>query len=53
MIRKDSKFVLNAVFDRQPVKLGKERGNVVPLAFTKDETGCAVLNALEAAELLR
>ena len=35
-VRKNSKFVLNAIFDRQPVKLGKERGDVITLAFTKD-----------------
>ena len=47
------KFELNAVFDGQPMKLKEEGCDMVALAFTKDKTGCTVLDTLKAVELIR
>ena len=50
---KNSQFVLNTKFQRQPVKLSEDGCNMIMLSLFSNETGGTVLNSLKTIYLIR
>ena len=49
----NSQFVLNAKFQRRPVKLNEDGCDMLTLSLFSDETGGTVLNSLKTIDLIR
>ena len=49
-VHKKKNFELNATVYRKPVKLNKERCDVIILALSEDDTGSSVLDRLKSAD---